>query len=156
VPDGLESLPRLYNGECAQVVKASPGNIDCYLLEPTDGSSSVTACTVWQSEAAAEAYEASGAAQQAIGRGKTLLGAPPTLHSFGVVRSTSSSPPRSGGRPCPPPGIGALDGQMADPREAANPVDQAISRNDPVELAGLVDREALGRLNDAEDYFHKR
>ena len=63
VPGKVEELRATYNRECAPVVRAAAGNLDCYLMENVDDSERCIVCTVWESEAAAVAYDASGTAQ---------------------------------------------------------------------------------------------
>lgn len=81
-PGTLDELRRLYLGECAPLVKAEPGNLDCCLLESTADAETVSAWTEWVSEAHAQAYEQSGAAQRMVGRVKHLFAGPPSLQSF--------------------------------------------------------------------------
>ena len=38
IPGKLDELRQIYYRECAPIVRASPGNIDVYLLEPTEQS----------------------------------------------------------------------------------------------------------------------
>ncbi len=83
-PGQLEELRRVYLGECAPLVKREPGNLDCCLLESATDRDAVSAWTVWQSEADAKAYDASGAAQAIVARVKHLFAGPPVLQSFHV------------------------------------------------------------------------
>ena len=87
VRDGaLDELRRIYLGECAAVVRAAPGNLDCCLLESATEAGALAAWTVWQSEADALAYEASGTAQGVVARVRHLFAGPPTLSSYHVRR----------------------------------------------------------------------
>src|SRR5690348_3138449 len=61
-PDALDALRERYYADCAPVVQAAKGNVDCYVLEPVERDAPVVVCTVWQTEADAVAYEATGAA----------------------------------------------------------------------------------------------
>lgn len=80
----LEELRRIYLGECAPLVKAQAGNLDCCLLESATDADSVAAWTVWQSETDPLAYEASGTAQLVVGKVRHLFAGPPALASFRV------------------------------------------------------------------------
>jgi quinol monooxygenase YgiN len=83
VVDGaLAELQALYTRECVPIVKAAPGNIDAYLLEPVASADPVIACTVWHDEASASAYDASGTAQDVVAKVRHLFAGPPTLRSY--------------------------------------------------------------------------
>jgi len=82
----LDELRRIYLGDCAPLVKAAPGNLDCCLLESVTDGDSVAAWTVWQSEQHAADYEASGTAQSVVAKVRHLFAGPPTLQSFRVRR----------------------------------------------------------------------
>lgn len=88
LPGKLDDLRRIYLEECAPIVKAAPGNLDCCLLESATDAGSVAAWTVWQTERHAADYEASGTAQSIVAKVKDLFAGPPTLQSFHVRRGT--------------------------------------------------------------------
>lgn len=81
-PGKLDELRRIYLGECAPLVKAEPGNLECCLLESATDGDAVSAFTEWASEADAQAYDQSGTAQRIVGRVKHLFSGPPVLQSF--------------------------------------------------------------------------
>ena len=58
----LDALRQRYYADCAPVVRAAEGSVDCYILEPVDADDPVVVCTVWRTEADAVEYEASGSA----------------------------------------------------------------------------------------------
>ena len=80
----LDELRATYYRDCVPIVRAAPGNVDAYLLEPTEGP--IIACTIWRTEEDALAYEASGTAQEVVARVKPLFAGPPTLRSYRVLR----------------------------------------------------------------------
>jgi len=54
----LDELRATYYRECGPIVRMTPGNIDVYLLEPAEGAGPIIACTIWETERQAIAYEA--------------------------------------------------------------------------------------------------
>ena len=81
----LETLRATYNQVCAPLVRAAAGNVDCYLLEPVVPGE-IIACTAWQTEADAVAYETSGTAQEVVAKVKQHFAGPPKLAAYRVVR----------------------------------------------------------------------
>jgi heme-degrading monooxygenase HmoA len=75
-----------YYSQCAPLVHAAGGNLDCLVLEPVDERSPVAVCTMWQSEADATAYEASGSAAEVVATVREFFLGPPELHSYRVRR----------------------------------------------------------------------
>jgi len=49
-PGTLDALRQRYYTECAPLVKAADGSIDCLVLEPVDEQDPVAVCTVWRTE----------------------------------------------------------------------------------------------------------
>jgi len=86
VPGQLNALRATYNRDCVPIVRSAPGNADVYLLEPADGTGQVVACTIWQTEEAAVAYEASGTAKEVVAKVKPFFAGPPTLRSYRIQR----------------------------------------------------------------------
>lgn len=82
VPGGMAELVRTYRARCAPRVRAEPGNVECYLLEPVADGEPAIACTVWASEDAARAYEGSGRAAAIAGEVRHLFAGPPTLRTY--------------------------------------------------------------------------
>jgi heme-degrading monooxygenase HmoA len=83
----LDALRERYYTDCAPVVQAAEGNVDCYVLEPVDGDAPVVVSTVWQTEADALAYEASGSAAEVVGRVREFFAGPPELRSYRIQRA---------------------------------------------------------------------
>jgi heme-degrading monooxygenase HmoA len=90
LPGKLDALRETYARAGMPIIRAAPGNLDVYLLEPADGADTVIACTIWQTEEHARAYEASGTAQQVIAKVKGFFAGPPTLRSYHLVRGAVS------------------------------------------------------------------
>jgi heme-degrading monooxygenase HmoA len=79
------SLPALrdrYESEAVPIVRATPGNIDCFLLEPVSSGDPILVCTIWEAEADATAYEASGSAERVVNMIREFFAGPPALRSY--------------------------------------------------------------------------
>lgn len=85
-PGKLAELRETYDRDCAPIVRAAPGNLDVYIMEPTDDASPIIACTIWNTEADAVAYDASGTAAQVVAKVKSYFAGPPVLKSYRVGR----------------------------------------------------------------------
>ncbi|HEY2899371.1 MAG TPA: antibiotic biosynthesis monooxygenase [Polyangia bacterium] len=83
-PGQLDDLRTVYNRDCVPIVKATAGNVDCYLMENVDEPTRCIVCTVWRTEQDAKAYEASGAAMNVVGKVRGFFAGPPTLASYRV------------------------------------------------------------------------
>ena len=81
-PDQVANLRRTYNEEAVPKVRAYPGNLGCLLLEPTTDGEPFVVITVWDDRAAAETYEASGAAAEVVALVRSFFAGPPTLRSY--------------------------------------------------------------------------
>jgi heme-degrading monooxygenase HmoA len=86
-PGTLDALRQRYYRDCAPVVRAAAGSVDCYLMEPVDEEAPVVVCTVWQTEADAVAYEASGSAAAVVSRVREFFAGPPELRSYRIQRT---------------------------------------------------------------------
>jgi heme-degrading monooxygenase HmoA len=82
VPELADEARRIYTGEAAPRARRFDGNLGCYMLEPVDANAAHLACTVWESEQAARAYETSGAAQEVAALIRHTFAAPPRLRSY--------------------------------------------------------------------------
>lgn len=81
-PSEVERLRHTYNGVAVPKVRACPGNLACLLLEPASVSEPFSVITIWETRAAAEAYEASGAAGEVVAMVRDCFAGPPTLTSY--------------------------------------------------------------------------
>jgi heme-degrading monooxygenase HmoA len=84
-PGELETLRETYNGVCVPLVRAQPGNVDCFLLEPVAGGD-IVACTMWRTEEDAVRYESSGTAKDVVAKVRQHFAGPPKLDAYRVVR----------------------------------------------------------------------
>jgi heme-degrading monooxygenase HmoA len=82
----LDELRETYYRDCAPIVRAAPGNLDVYLLEPADRDGPIVACTIWETEREATAYEASGTAKEVVAKVRAFFAGPPTLRSYRIRR----------------------------------------------------------------------
>jgi len=81
-PGGAAELVKTYNELAVPKVRGCAGNHACLLLEPADGADPFVAVTIWESRAAAEAYESSGTAAEVVSLVRALFAGPPTLRSY--------------------------------------------------------------------------
>lgn len=81
-PDQVANLRATYNEQAVPRVRAQPGNLACLLLEPNAEGEPFLVMTVWQDRAAAESYEASGAAAEVVSLVRAFFAGPPTLRSY--------------------------------------------------------------------------
>jgi heme-degrading monooxygenase HmoA len=86
MPGRLDDLRTTYYRDCVPIVKAAPGNVDAYLMEPSDGAGPIVACTIWRSEQDAAAYEGSGTAMEVVAKVKRFFAGPPSLKAYRVRR----------------------------------------------------------------------
>jgi quinol monooxygenase YgiN len=81
-PGQLANLRTTYNEKGVPKVRAQSGNLACLLLEPSDEREPFLAVTIWKDRAAAEAYEASGAAMEVVALVREFFAGPPSLRSY--------------------------------------------------------------------------
>jgi quinol monooxygenase YgiN len=81
-PGQAETPRRTYNEQAVPKVRGNPGNLGCLLLEPTGEGEPFLVMTVWTDRAAAETYEASGAAAEVVSLVRAFFAGPPTLRSY--------------------------------------------------------------------------
>jgi quinol monooxygenase YgiN len=82
----LAELREIYQRDCVPIVRAAPGNLDVYIMEPADEQGPVVACTIWKTEADAVAYDASGTAKEVVAKVRSFFAGPPMLRSYRVRR----------------------------------------------------------------------
>ena len=81
-PGGRQELRELYGSRVVPLVMGQPGCSGCMLLEPLAEGEPFEVLTLWESRAACESYEASGAAAQAVSTVKPLFAGPPKLVTY--------------------------------------------------------------------------
>jgi heme-degrading monooxygenase HmoA len=84
-PGAADRLRSTYNQQAVPKVRTQAGNLACLLLEPEHPNDQYAVITVWKDRAAAEAYEASGAAAEVVGLVREHFAGPPTLRSYASV-----------------------------------------------------------------------
>ena len=86
-PGSLQTLRTVYYRDCAPLVRAASGNMDCFLMESASEGEHCAVCTMWATREDARRYEASGAAMQIVEMVRSFFASPPVLESFWVSRS---------------------------------------------------------------------
>jgi quinol monooxygenase YgiN len=81
-PEHVASLRATYNETAVPRVRAVAGNLGCLLLEPQADGEPFLVMTIWTHRAAADAYEASGAAAEVVALVRAFFAGPPTLRSY--------------------------------------------------------------------------
>jgi len=82
IPEKRDEAVSTFNEQGVPRVRAFPGNVACYLLEPLVEGDEFLACTIWQTEEQARAYETSGAAAEVAGLIRSAFAGPPELKSY--------------------------------------------------------------------------
>jgi len=89
-PGNDEDLIEIYGREAIPQIRQSPGNVSAVLLQQHSAENAFVAMTLWQTEADAQRYEASGRAAEIVAKVKHLFAAPPlltTYDAFGIGES---------------------------------------------------------------------
>jgi quinol monooxygenase YgiN len=81
-PGQAAALRATYNATAVPKVRAYPGNLGCLLLEPAAESEPFLVMTIWEDRAAADRYDASGAAAEVVALVREFFAGPPTLRSY--------------------------------------------------------------------------
>lgn len=81
-PEHVANLSTAYNELAIPKVRAFPGNRGCLLLEPRADGEPFLVMTIWDDRAAAERYEASGAAAEVVALVRHFFAGPPTLRAY--------------------------------------------------------------------------
>jgi len=81
-PGEADRLKRTYDELAVPKVRATPGNFACLLLTPVTDGDLFMAVTIWETKAAAERYESSGAAGEVVALVREFFAGPPRLASY--------------------------------------------------------------------------
>ena len=81
-PENIEAAKRVFMKEVVPVVRKQKGNINIHLLEPTELSDDFISITEWESQAYADAYQASGTYQQLVALLKDYFTKKPVLKTY--------------------------------------------------------------------------
>ena len=76
-----EQSVKVYNEQGVPRVRGFAGNVACYLLEPVTDDEFI-ACTIWETEEHAKAYESSGAAREVADLLRPAFAGPPELKTY--------------------------------------------------------------------------
>lgn len=93
-PEKVEELKKIFDSEIAPVLKAQPGNVDLFLLEPTNKNDEYVSVSMWESKADADKYEKSGKFAELSGKVKPILTKPLEVKTYEIKKEFSTSPSR--------------------------------------------------------------
>ena len=88
LPGKIEELKKFYNDVAIPTVRKQKGNLDCRLLEPKDPKEEYISMTVWDDQANADAYQATGVYKQLVDQVRKFFAKEPVLkvyHAEGVM-----------------------------------------------------------------------
>lgn len=83
-PEKVDETKRIYHEEIIPVVRAQWGNVDVFLLEPVEKEDDFISCTMWESQADGDIYEASGLYEEALEKIEHAFAGSATLKSYEV------------------------------------------------------------------------
>ena len=81
-PGEAPRLQATYNELAVPKVRACAGNLACLLLAPVADAEPFMAITIWETRAAADAYESSGSALEVVALVRECFAGPPKLASY--------------------------------------------------------------------------
>jgi heme-degrading monooxygenase HmoA len=81
LPENKDRYVKVYNEQGVPRVRAFAGNVACYLLESVTDDECL-ACTMWETEEHARAYETSGAAREVADLLRPAFAGPPELKTY--------------------------------------------------------------------------
>jgi heme-degrading monooxygenase HmoA len=80
----VEEVKKIYHEEIVPTVREQWGNVDIFLLEPVDKEDDFISCTMWESQADGDIYEASGVYEEAVDKIAHGFAGPSTLKSYEI------------------------------------------------------------------------
>jgi heme-degrading monooxygenase HmoA len=83
-PEKVEEVKKIYHEEIVPTVREQWGNVDIFLLEPVDKEDDFISCTMWESQADGDIYEASGVYEEAVEKIAHGFTGPSTLKSYEI------------------------------------------------------------------------
>jgi heme-degrading monooxygenase HmoA len=83
-PEKIAEMKKIYYDEIIPVVREQWGNVDIFLLEPVDKEDEFISCTMWESQADGDIYEASGVYGEAVDKISHTFDGPATLKSYEI------------------------------------------------------------------------
>jgi len=83
-PEKVEEVKKIYHEEIVPTVREQWGNVDIFLLEPVDKEDDFISCTMWESQADGDIYEASGVYEEAVEKIAHGFAGPSILKSYEI------------------------------------------------------------------------
>lgn len=83
-PDKVADVTRIYNESILPAVKAASGNRGVFLLIDAATGTGMS-ITLWDSQVAGEAYDASGSYREQVGKVVPFFSGPPSLATYEVA-----------------------------------------------------------------------
>ncbi len=80
----LDEMKKIYHQEIVPTVREQWGNVDIFLLEPVEKEDDFISCTMWESQADGDIYEASGVYGEAVEKIEHTFAGSATLKSYEV------------------------------------------------------------------------
>lgn len=82
LPDKNEEAIKIFHDEIVPVVKQQKGNIDIFLLEPTEENNEAISFSTWETKADADDYEATGLYTELVNKVRHTFAKPPVLKTY--------------------------------------------------------------------------
>jgi len=83
-PEKVDEMKKIYHEEIVPTVREQWGNVDIFLLEPVEKEDDYISCTMWESQADGDIYEASGVYEEAVEKIEHTFAGSATLKSYEV------------------------------------------------------------------------
>jgi len=80
--EAVSEVRRIYEHEAIPVIRSAAGNVSAVLLQQHQSPDTFMAITIWKTKVDAEAYEASGVAQEMVDKIRFGFVAPPVLSTY--------------------------------------------------------------------------
>ena len=81
-PDRIRQARKIYQEELTPIIKKQRGNLNVFLLEPTDKSDDFISVTQWKTKADADAYESSGTYKRLVSKLEGFFTKQPVLKTY--------------------------------------------------------------------------
>ena len=85
-PGSVDEFRKIWNAEIRPIIEKQNGFVDAMFLEPVSEEDDFISCTLWDSKADGDAYEASGTYKEMVGKIMHTLAAPPMVKSYEVKK----------------------------------------------------------------------
>jgi quinol monooxygenase YgiN len=81
-PGKIDELKKFYNEVAIPTVRKQKGNLDCKLLEPLNKKDEHISMTIWDNQADADAYEATGVYKKLVDQIRKFFAKEPVLKVY--------------------------------------------------------------------------